>query len=76
MLRPNPMFLKEKIKTEKNKKESRIKGAVKAGLSRFLQKILPEWSELITYLNKKRNEVWRFFAKCILTLNALLRGIV
>lgn len=44
MLTPKT-FLKEKIKTEKNKKESQVKGAVKGGLSRFLRKILPEWSE-------------------------------
>jgi hypothetical protein len=37
------LFLKEKIKTEKNKKESLLKRAVQDGLSRFLsEKILPE----------------------------------
>jgi hypothetical protein len=37
------IFLKEKIKTEKNKKESLLERAVQDGLSRFLsEKILPE----------------------------------
>ena len=37
------LFLKEKIKIEKNKKESLLERALKDGLSRFLsEKILPE----------------------------------
>jgi hypothetical protein len=49
--RSREAHLKEKLKTEKNKKESLVKRLAMEGLTRFFEKILPDEGR------------WRFFEK-------------